>query len=209
MALAEEKKNEELAQLVLIFTNRETTLDQELSNPRQSEKETKKRLFDKGQEYTDLESRVLPLRYKVVEMESEAEATKVQRAKLEERAMNQEVQLGRAEAELTQQAENFKKAEAELIEDVADAYATGFEDALAQVACAHPEMDASLFATSNRVVDGQIVPRAPPSYWSPNKQFFFLIIISILFSFNYLSCLPALTLHCFNFLDLVLLERCA
>jgi len=83
--------------------------------------------------------------------------------KLEERATNQELQLGRVVADLTQQAENFKRTKANLIEDVADAYVAGFEDALAQVACAHPEMDASSFATSNRVVDGQIVRRAPPS----------------------------------------------
>jgi len=73
------------------------------------------------------------------------------------------VQLGWVEGELAQQAEAFKKTEAELIEDAADAYAAGFEDALAQVACVHPEMDTSPFAMSNRVVDGQVVPRAPPS----------------------------------------------
>jgi len=67
------------------------------------------------------------------------------------------------EGELAQQAEAFKKTEAELIEDAANAYATGFEDALAQVACVHPEMDTSPFATSNWVVDGQLVPRAPSS----------------------------------------------
>jgi len=76
-------------------------------------------------------------------LEEEAVATKAKKTKIEERATNQEVQLGWAEAELTQQPENFKKAEAELIEGAADAYAAGFEDALAQVACAHPEMDAS------------------------------------------------------------------
>jgi len=99
----------------------------------------------------------------VVELEEEAEVTKAKMAKLEERATNQEVQLGRVEGELTQQAEAFKKTEAELIEDVADAYPTGFEDALALVACVHPEMDTSPFATSNRVIDGQVVPRAPPA----------------------------------------------
>jgi len=56
--------------------------------------------------------------------------------------------------ELLQQAEEFKKVETELTEDAVDAYVVGFEDALAQVVCAHPEMDASPFATSNRVVDG-------------------------------------------------------
>jgi len=138
-------------------------LEQELSSLPQSERETKKKLFDKGQEYTDLESRVLTLRTRVVELEEEAATTKTKMVKLEERATNQEVQLGRAEAELTQQAESFKKAKADLIEDAADAYAAGFEDALAQVACAHPEMDVSPFVTLNLVVDGQIVPREPPS----------------------------------------------
>jgi len=98
-----------------------------------------------------------------VELKKEVEVAKAKMARLEERATNQEVQLGRVEAELTQQAENFKKVEAELIEDAANAYAAGFEDFLAQVACTHPEMDASPFTTSNRVVDGQIVPRVPPS----------------------------------------------
>jgi len=73
------------------------------------------------------------------------------------------VQLGHVEVELLQQVERFKKAEAELTEDAVDAYAAGFEDALAQVSYAYPEMDASPFATSNRVVDEQIVPRVPPS----------------------------------------------
>ena len=97
------------------------------------------------------------MRTRAVELKEEAEATKAKMAKLEERATNQEVQLGGVEAELAQQAENFKKTEAELIEDVADAYSLGFEDALAQVACAHPEMDASPFTTSNHVVDGQTI----------------------------------------------------
>ena len=82
-------------------------------------------------------------------------------ARLEERATDREVQLGKVEAELTAQVEAFERAKAELIDDVADAYAAGFEDALAQVAYKNPEMDASPFATSNHVVDGQIVPRRP------------------------------------------------
>jgi len=52
------------------------------------------------------------------------------------------------EAELTTQAEAFERAKAKLIDDVDDAYAAGFEDALAQVACKHPEMVSSPFATS-------------------------------------------------------------
>ena len=89
-------------------------------------------------------------------MEEQVEETKAKMAKLEERATNQEVQLGRVESELAQQAETLKKTEVELIEDAANAYATRFEDALAQVACVHPEMDISPSAMSNRVVDGKL-----------------------------------------------------
>jgi len=69
--------------------------------------------------------------------------------------------LVKAKKEMTAQAEDFEKAKAELLDDVADAYAAGFEDALAQVVCKHPEMDTSPFATANHIVNGQIVPRRP------------------------------------------------
>jgi len=70
--------------------------------------------------------------------------------------------LGRVEAELLQQAQRFEEVEAELTGNVVDAYDAGFEDALAQVACVLPEMDASPFASSNRVVNGHIVLRTLP-----------------------------------------------
>ena len=91
LALAKEKKKDELAQQAQVFATREIALQQELNSLRQSEKDVKKRLFDKGQEYTDLESRVLPLHTRVVELEEEAEATKAKMAKFEEGATNQEV----------------------------------------------------------------------------------------------------------------------
>ena len=99
----------------------------------------------------------------MIELEEQAEETKAKMAKLEERATNQEVQLGRVEGELAQQAKAFKKTEAELIKDAPDAYGTRFEDALAQVGCVHLEMETSPFATSNRVVDGQLVSKGPSS----------------------------------------------
>ena len=117
----------------------------------------------------------MPLRTQVVELQEEVAANKAKKANLEEWATDREVQLGKVEAELTaqtealenakaeltSQAEVFGKAKAELINDDADVYATGFEDALAQVTCKHPEMDVTPFATSNHIVDGQIVPRRP------------------------------------------------
>ena len=163
MALVEAKAKEEMALLARTFTTRKTALKQELASLRQAEKDLSKRLHDKSQKVIDLEDKILPLRTRVIEFEEAVAATKAKMARLEERYTNQEVQLGRAKAELLQQAEKFKKVEVELTEDVVDAYAARFEDALAQVACTHPEMDASPFATSNRVVDRQIVPRAPLS----------------------------------------------
>jgi len=41
--------------------------------------------------------------------------------------------------------------------DVADAYATGFEDAMAQVTYVHPEVDLSQMGLGKVVVDGQLV----------------------------------------------------
>ncbi|XP_068486773.1 uncharacterized protein [Phaseolus vulgaris] len=67
--------------------------------------------------------------------------------------------LVKAEEEMTAQVEDFEKAKAELLDDAADAYAVGFEDALTHVIGKHPEMDTSPFATANHIVDGQIVPR--------------------------------------------------
>jgi len=134
-------------------------MNQELSSLHLSEKETKKLLFDKGQEALQLDAKILPLRNRVVDLEEEAKGMKAKMAKLEERATQQEVQLGCVEGELAQQAVTFKKTGAELIKDTADAYGAGFEDALAQVACVHPELDTSPFAMSKRVVDGQLAPR--------------------------------------------------
>jgi len=119
--------------------------------------------------------KVVPLRVQVVELQEEAATNKAKIANLEERVVDRVVQLGKVEAELTEkdealekakeeitvQAKDFEKAKAELFDDAAQAYADGFEDALAQVACKDPEMAISPFATTNHIVDGQIVPRRP------------------------------------------------
>ncbi|KAK7373540.1 hypothetical protein VNO80_06954 [Phaseolus coccineus] len=129
----------------------EIALNQELGSLRQSEKETKKILFSKGQEALQLEAKILPLRNKIIELEERLEGAQTKMTKLEERATNQEVQLGKVEEELAQQIEILKKTEAELTEDAADAYGEGFDDALAQVACVHPEMDLSPYSATMQV----------------------------------------------------------
>ena len=70
--------------------------------------------------------------------------------------------LANIEKEMAAQAERSKKVERELLDDAADAYAVGFEDALSQDVCEHPEMDTSNYATANHVVKGRIVPRDLP-----------------------------------------------
>ena len=164
LALAEELAlvKEQLAQQAQVFFHRETALNQELSTLRQAELETNKKLFDKSQEYTTLLAKIVPLRTQVVGLVEEVVATKARMVKLEERATEREVKLGKVEAELIAQTEALEKAKAELTIQAkvfGRAKTAGFEDALAQVACKHPEMDVSPFATSNHIVDGQIVPR--------------------------------------------------
>ncbi|KAK7342266.1 hypothetical protein VNO80_25212 [Phaseolus coccineus] len=83
-------------------TKRETALNQELGSLRQSEKETKKLLFSKGQEALQLEAKILPLRNKIIELEDQAEGAQAKMTKLEERATDREVQLGKVEEELAQ-----------------------------------------------------------------------------------------------------------
>jgi len=148
------KLREELALQAKAFSNRETAMYQELVNLRQSEKEAKRLLFGKSQEALQLELKILPLCNKVVELEEKVEGMQAQMAKLEERATQREVQLGQVEGELAEKVELFKKTEEELNNDAADAYGKGFQDAMAQFACVHPEMDLSPFAESKWVVEG-------------------------------------------------------
>jgi len=76
-----------------------------------------------------------------------------------QRASQREVLLRQVEGELAEKVESFKKVEEELTNDVVDAYDEGFQDAIAQFACVHPEVDLSPFAESKCVVDGQLVLR--------------------------------------------------
>jgi len=135
------KLREELALQAKIFSKRNAALNQELTSLRQLEKETKRLLFEKSEEALQLESKILPLRNKVVDLEG----AQAKMAKLVERATHREVQFAQVEGELAQKIELFKHTEEELTNDV---YGVVFEDAMAQVACVHPEMDLSPFVES-------------------------------------------------------------
>ena len=102
LTLREKRMKEELAQQARVFAIHETALTQKLSILRQSEKDTEKQLFDKGQEAVQREAKILPLCTRVIKLEEQAKETKAKMAKLEDRATNKEVQLGRVEGELAQ-----------------------------------------------------------------------------------------------------------
>jgi len=130
-----------------------------LASLRLSKKETTRLLFEKSQEALQSELKILPLRDKVIELKEKVEETQVKMAKLEERASQRELQLVQLEGELAQKVELFKQTEEELTTDAANAYGAEFEDAMAQVACVHPEMDLSPFEVTKRVVDRQLVAK--------------------------------------------------
>ena len=115
-------------------------MNHELSNLLQFEKETKRLLFEKSQDALQSKSKIQPLRNKVIDLEEKVEEAQAKMAKLEERATQREVQLGQVEGELAQKIEFFKQTEEELTNDVTDGYGAGFQDAMAQVACVHPEI---------------------------------------------------------------------
>ena len=154
-----EELEEELALKNKAFATCEIAMYNELASLRQSEKDVKKLLFDKSHEVVQLEAKILSLRNKVVDLEEKVEGMHAQMAKLEERTTQREVHLGQVERELAEKVELFKKAEEELTNDDADAYDEGFQDATAQFACVHPEVDLSPFVESKCVVDGQFVLR--------------------------------------------------
>ena len=153
------KLEEELSTRTKTFNNRETAMYLELASLRQFEKDAKKALHDKGQEAVELEVKILPLRTHAVELEELVVELKGKMAKLEERATQREVLLGQVEGELVEKIESFKKTEEELTNDAPNAYSEGFQDAIAQFACVHPEVDLTPFGESKCVVDGKLVPR--------------------------------------------------
>jgi len=54
--------------------------------------------------------------------------------------------------------EKLEKAKGKLIDDMADTFAEGFKEALAQAACENPGIDTSNCNPFNHVVDGKVVP---------------------------------------------------
>ena len=109
-----------------------------MSNLRQTDKKTKRLLFEKSQETLSDHAKVLSLRNKVTNLQEKVEESQAKMAKLEERATQQEVRLGQLEGELVRKDELFNQTKEEFTNDASNSYAVGFEDAMAQVVYAHP-----------------------------------------------------------------------
>ena len=139
------------------LTQCESALYLELADLRQTDKETKRLLFEKSQEALSPHSKVLSLRNEVIELQEKAEETQVKMARLEERTTQQKVQLGQLEGKLVRKDELFSQLKKELTSNVVEAYDAGFEDAMTQVASVHPGVDLSQTGLTKRVVDGQLV----------------------------------------------------
>ena len=54
--------------------------------------------------------------------------------------------------------ENLERAKGKLIDNMADIFAEGFKEALAQAACENPGVDTSNCNPLNHIVDGKVIP---------------------------------------------------
>ena len=149
------KLEEDFAARTKVFANRETALYLELAS-----------LHDKGLKVVELEAKILPLRTRTIELDDIVAGLKLKVANLEDRSTHREILLGQVQGELAEKTESLagaieslKRTKEELTNDAVAAYGEGFQDAIAQFACAYPEVDPSLFDESKCVVDGQIMPQ--------------------------------------------------
>jgi len=149
------KLEEDFATRTKVFANREIALYLELASLRQYEKDAKKALQDKSLEAVELEAKILPICTRTVELDDIVAELKEKVANLENRSMQREILLGQVKAELAEKTESLaeaieslKRTKKELTNDAAAAYSEGFQDVVAQFACAHPEVDLTLFDES-------------------------------------------------------------
>ena len=93
------------------------------------------------------------------ELGAKNEAFDTMKANLAKQLTEKAKALEDLEEKLASQVECSKKVEKELLDDAANAFVVGFEEAMFQVVCEHPEMDVSNYNPVNHVIDGKVVPR--------------------------------------------------
>ncbi|XP_068504629.1 uncharacterized protein [Phaseolus vulgaris] len=99
--------------------------------------------------------------------------TELNRLQMEKEALEKQLasgdstieELERAKKELIAEREardstieNLERAKGKLIDNMADIFAEGFKEALAQAACENPRVDTSNCNPLNHIVDGKVVP---------------------------------------------------
>ena len=166
----------------LEFSRLENTLKDKLWNERKNSAELHKKLNDKLLEVTEVESRLVPQREKIVDLEETLKAKKAYVDELEAKSIERKDLLGKIKAdkdrkskelsekdrELSESAaklaqaleenEKLKKQIEELDLSAANVLTSEFGAALEQFACAYPDLDLSQFSICHEVVDDKIVP---------------------------------------------------
>jgi len=134
-----------------------TSLTQEVDELRKADQETKKLLFKKSRETLrlyarndNLQAEVDGLKEKLGNRDEEVTQLREKLAKLEEEMAN-------LKEELVHKDELFQETKEKLTNDVAESYAMGFEDAMAQVACVYLGVDLSQTGLTKTFIDGQLV----------------------------------------------------
>ena len=129
---------------------RETGMILEMAELRKSDQETKKLLFEKSQETLRIHARNTNLR-------AEVDGLKETLGNRDEEVVQLKEKSAKLKEELVRKDELFQQTNDELTGDAVGAYAVGFEDATAQVACVHPIMDLSQTDFTKVIADGKLL----------------------------------------------------
>ena len=129
----------------------------EMAELRKSHQETKKLLFEKSQETLRIYARNTDLQAEVDDLTEKLGSRDEEVAHLKEKSAQLEEEMGRLKEELVHKDELFQQTKDELTGDVDGAYAAGFEDAIAQVACVDLGMDLSQTGLTKVIAYGKLV----------------------------------------------------
>jgi len=136
---------------------RVTRLTLEVEELRKADRETKGLLLEKSQETLRIYASNNDLLTEVDSLKKEVGSKDEEMTQVMEALTKLEVEMARLKEEVVRKDELFQQTKVELTSDVADFYAVGFEDAMAQVACVHPGVDLSQTGLNKTIIDGQLM----------------------------------------------------
>ncbi|XP_068500662.1 uncharacterized protein [Phaseolus vulgaris] len=134
----------------------EDAMSAELRGARKEASDLRQKLHLLAQEKIELE-KTLRLYAKNDDLCIKVDKLKKELASRDEEMAQQKEELAKLKEELARKDELFQQTKDELTNDVADSYAAGFEDAMAQVACVHPGVDLSQTGLNKTIANGQLV----------------------------------------------------